>query len=313
MSEESGEYKTNNQPDAIIEPPRTVKALLDGGIVDYQVWGWVKTSAKFRKHIKILRGAKHDIWHYLALGVDETGKCKETIKEICEGTGYSHTEVINTLRELDEMGYLSVQKDNRGNTYLPEFVARGAKNPTELAVKKVESTPVYQVESTPPIEELQPIPLRVKRVNTPKTQIKGIEAAMYQDRPVTSDDLPEWEAREKAACDAFESAFGIDRPWNWYPAKSTQENEWAELRAYLVQLYEADNTCFVGYATWANDKYSRGAKNASQIRQDPGAFPTAWAAYKASEMYKTPQPKNPETKYYTPPQGEFVPAPEKKL
>ena len=167
MSQDQAEYIT--QPEAIIDPPRTVKALRDGSIVDYSVWGWVKTSAKFRKHIRILRGAKHDIWHYLALGVDETGVCKETIKEICEGTGYSHTEVINTLKELDELGYLTIQKDKRGNSYIPEFVARGENKPTENVVKKVDSTPVdstpvYQVESTPPIEPLHSIPLRVKRV-----------------------------------------------------------------------------------------------------------------------------------------------------
>lgn len=167
MSEEQAKYQT--QPEAIIDPPRTLRALQDGKVVDFQVWGWVKTSAKFRSHIKILRGAKHDIWHYLALGVDENGQVKETIKQICEGTGYSHTEVINTLRELDALGYLSVQKDSRGNVYTPEFVARGAKNPTETAVNKVESTgvestPVYQVDSTPPIEELQPIPLELKEL-----------------------------------------------------------------------------------------------------------------------------------------------------
>jgi NTP pyrophosphatase (non-canonical NTP hydrolase) len=100
--------------------------------------------------------------------VDEHGKCKETIKQICEGTGYSHTEVINTLKELDEMGYLSIQKDNKGNTYTPEFVARGDKKPTEAVVKKVESTPVYQVESSPAIENSIPSIKRVKRVNEKK-------------------------------------------------------------------------------------------------------------------------------------------------
>lgn len=175
MSEEKTQYNTDaldllrgEQPAAIIDPPRIVRALQDDGLADYTVWGWVKTSAKFRAHIKKLRGAKHDIWHYLALGVDENGKCQETIKQICEGTGYSHTEVINTLRELDEMGYLSVQKDRKGNVYTPEFVARGDRKPTESAVKKVESTPVYQVESTPPIEKSPPIPLRVKRVKQEK-------------------------------------------------------------------------------------------------------------------------------------------------
>lgn len=184
MSEEQADYiseandmlgKGYEQPAAIIDPPRTVTALRENGLSDYKVWGWVKTSAKFRSHIKILRGAKHDIWHYLALGVDENGTCKETIKQICEGTGYSHTEVINTLRELDEMGYLSVTKNSKGNIYTPEFVARGENKPTESAVKKVESTPAYQVESTPPIEKSPSIPLRVKRVNTPKGDLVDLE------------------------------------------------------------------------------------------------------------------------------------------
>jgi len=157
MNEEQANYSTQNeQPAAIIESPRKVKALFDDGLRDYTVWGWVKTSAQFRKHIKVLRGAKHDIWHYLALGVDENGKCKETIKEICEGTGYSHIEVINSLRELDALGYLSVQKDRKGNVYYPEFVARGTNSPTERIVKKVESTPAYQVESTPSEEKTLP-------------------------------------------------------------------------------------------------------------------------------------------------------------
>ncbi len=176
MTEQPEEYITNTrQPAAIIDPPRIVRSLQEDGLKDYQVWGWVKTSAKFRAHIKILRGAKHDIWHYLALGVDEHGKCKETIKQICEGTGYSHTEVINTLRELDEMGYLSIQKDSKGNVYTPEFVARGERKPTESAVNKVESTPVYQVDSTPPLEISPAIPLRVKRVNMPKGDLVDLE------------------------------------------------------------------------------------------------------------------------------------------
>ncbi len=191
MTEAPQEYITDalemmgqgyEQPAAIIDPSRMVKALRDGGIVDYKVWGWVKTSARFRSHIKILRGAKHDIWHYLALGVGEDGRCKETIKQICEGTGYSHTEVINSLKELDELGYLSIQKDSKGNIYTPEFVARGGNSPTESAVKKVESTPVYQVESTPS---------EVKSVSTYK-ELKEL----IQKEIKMHNNLSVWEAAE---------------------------------------------------------------------------------------------------------------------
>lgn len=277
MSEDQQAYRT--QPDAIIDPPRIVKALHEGAIVDYQVWGWVKTSAKFRAHIKILRGAKHDIWHYLALGVDETGKCKETIKEICEGTGYSHTEVINTLRELDELGYLSIQKDHKGNVYTPEFVARGEKKPSESAVNKVDSTPVYQVESTPPLQIPPAIPLRVKRVNTNKKQnLQGIEAAMFQDRKVEESDLPIGDEALKA----FERDLQCPGSWSWYPAKSTDEPAWKSLREFVVTLYQSDTKAFEKYYTWARDPFSRGAKLPIHIRQDPTCFEYAWLAYQAA-------------------------------
>lgn len=187
MSEEKQDYtselieaqemigKGYDQPDALIEPPRTITALSDRGLVDYRTWGWVKTSAKFRRHIKVLKGAKHSIWHYLALGVDENGKCRETIKDICEGTGYSHTEVIDTLRELDEMGYLSVERDTKGNIYKPEFVARGGNYPSENAVKKLDSTLADSVESSPPEEKSPSIPLRVKRVKSGADAPESVE------------------------------------------------------------------------------------------------------------------------------------------
>jgi hypothetical protein len=104
----------------------------------------------------------------LALGVDETGKCRETIKQICVGTGYSHTEVINTLRELDTLGYLSIVKDTKGNVYTPSFVARGALKPSENVVKKVDSTPLDSVESSPQ-EEKSPSSIKsIKELNTTK-------------------------------------------------------------------------------------------------------------------------------------------------
>lgn len=282
MSQDQASYETD-QPAAIIDPPRNVKALRDKGLVEYKAWGWVKTSAQFRYHIKILRGAKHDIWHYLALGVDESGKCKETIKDICEGTGYSHTEVINSLRELDELGYLSVQKDARGNTYTPEFVARGRdNNPTDKSVVKiVESTPVYQVDSTPSLENAVPSIKRVKRVNA-TSQIKGIESAMFSGRPVTNDDLPVMELALKE----FESALSLPANWNWYPAKSGDERAWRELRDFVLLTWQEDNSAFRKYASWRATPYVKGALSNLAIQRKPYEFITSWSDYLASSsMY----------------------------
>lgn len=284
MGENQPQY--NTQPDAIIDPPRTVKALRDGQIVDYQVWGWVKTSAKFRSHIKILRGAKHDIWHYLALGVDENGKVKETIKEICEGTGYSHTEVINTLRELDELGYLSVQKDHKGNVYTPEFVARGENKPSESAVNKVESTPVYQVESTPPIEIPHTIPLRVKRVNTEIHQNMPPEWYIQHDLPIP-ENLTQRAQIEKAATDEFESAIGFSQlPWD-------TTKDWQTFKTWVVKIYQSNPSDFRDYAAWRKDSGKYDAMSNKQIRLNPAAFrDTGYPTFKAAQDMSKPIEKD---------------------
>lgn len=127
-----GKGYDDQQPAAIIESPRMVKALSDKGLVEYQAWGWVKTSAKFIGHIKKLKGAKLAIWQTVALSIDVTGTCPLSVNEIADLSGYSRSETIESLKELDEMGYLSTQKQvGRKSIYKPFFVARGASDPEE--------------------------------------------------------------------------------------------------------------------------------------------------------------------------------------
>ena len=130
MSEEQADYAINKQPAAIIESPRKVKALQDKGLVEYQVWGWVKVSANFIGHVNILRGSKLAIWLIISLSIDETGNCDLPLKDLVALSGYSRTEVIESLKELYQLGYLSVEKESgKKSIYNPQFAARGANNP----------------------------------------------------------------------------------------------------------------------------------------------------------------------------------------
>lgn len=183
MSEDQSEYKADelaengylkeaiemlgagyDQPAAIIDPRRTVKALRDTGLYEYKAWGWVKLSAKFIAHLRHLKGAKLAIWQCIALSIDESGTCKMTYKDMGALTGYSHTEVIQSVKELEEAGYLTVNKDGKTNIYQPLFVARGENKPKETLVKKLDSSTVYQSESSPSLEKSVPSIKRVKRV-----------------------------------------------------------------------------------------------------------------------------------------------------
>lgn len=122
--------------------------------------------------------------------------------------------------------------------------------------------------------------------------IKGVEAAIFQGRTVTEEDLPAFENREKAAIDAFEQALGIPSNWQWYPAKTTDEKVWRDFRAYLVKLYEADNQCFVKYSQWRRKPFAKGAVAISTIKRDPSIFASSWADFLASDaMYgNAPRP-----------------------
>lgn len=280
--EEKTDYITK-EPAAIIEQPQP-RLVLREGLGEEWSCAWVKLSTAFKAHIKELRGAPLAVWLYISLSINKNGIAFPGIKTIAEETGYSHQGVIDAIKTLEERGYLRVIRGaKRYNLYEPEFAAIGRRaEPTET-VNSVESTQLSQVsgtdESTFSPEESSRVDLN--KINKIKPEIPlSVENAIFLDMPVT---MNETEREEREACAAFERAFGIERPWNWYPPKD--EKLWADFRAKLRELWKQDPNCFEGYARWANAPYSRGAKNASQLRRDPSAFWDAWAAYKASVMY----------------------------
>jgi hypothetical protein len=63
------------------------------------------------------------------------------------------------------MGYLSIDKSGKKNLYTPEFAARGMETPSETLVKKLDSTPAYQVESTPSLGKSSPSIKELKELN----------------------------------------------------------------------------------------------------------------------------------------------------
>jgi len=172
MAEQQGDYivNENEQPAAIIDTRRTVTALRGGGLVEQNVWGWVKMSAKFISHIRHLKGAKLAVWNVVALTISESGKCELSVAEIAELAGYSTSETRATIAELWEMGYMTVaSKSGKRNIYSPEFVARAASNPTNRPLQET-CTPLVGTGKcaddppSPSIGNSAPSIKRVKRV-----------------------------------------------------------------------------------------------------------------------------------------------------
>ncbi len=137
--------------------------------------------------------------------------------------------------------------------------------------------------------------------------ISGIEAAMFADRPVTSNDLdPEAEALK-----AFETALHLPGNWQWYPGKGSDEKAWKELRAFVVKLYRLEGVkAFEEYYTWSIQPFSRGAMTVLGIKRNPGDFEASWAAFKASAMLaKRTDEARPEYQPYKPEEKNYVPRP----
>lgn len=94
-------------------------------------------------------------------------------------------------------------------------------------------------------------------------QIKGIEAAMFSDRPVTEADLPNIQGAQIA----FESAFGFGTlPWD-------TKKEWQKFSKWVATTHQRDPKAFVDFVAWRDDagKY-KGAMTNTAIRRDPQMF-----------------------------------------
>ena len=163
----------NTQPAALIHPPKTIQALQEGGLEQVKVWGWVKMSANFIHHIKKLKGAKLAIWQVIALSIDENGVCNLSNKKISNLSGYSRSEVIKSLKELGDMGYLSSNKQSgMKSMYSPDFVSRGNNDPSRKAAGIV-STVVNQSSPSdkkmvPSIKELKTELIKEQKPTRPK-------------------------------------------------------------------------------------------------------------------------------------------------
>ena len=117
-----------------------------------------------------------------------------------------------------------------------------------------------------------------------KPTIKGIQAAMYADRPVTVDDLPLMEL----ALTEFHAALSLPHNWNWYPAKTSDESAWRELREFVFAEWQKDERTFRKYATWRATPYVKGALSNLAIQRRPTEFITSWSDYLASSsMYSS--------------------------
>ncbi len=293
---------------AIIEPPKKVMALSDNGLDEYKIWGWVKISAKFKKHIKKLKGAKLAIWQVVALSIDESGQCSLSIHEIAEESGYSYSETQSSLAELDDMGYLSTTKSSgKKSLFSPNFAARGSNQPNDDPSRKTrgQETPLQPSGGHPSslaIEKSHPAIKELKELIP-----SSIENAIYAGLPVT-EEMAERASIQNNAPRQFENALGFSKPLAWWSNK-----EWTAFAEWVCEIYAEDKLAFGNYNIWRHTPYTKGGMSNNRIRGFVAEFYDSWDMFKMANV-KPAEENRPEYRRYVAPEQteELIPNPKAK-
>ena len=159
MSEQQSPYNTGSpeadealemlgkgyeHPAVIITPPTIEIAMGDEpGFIQTKSPAFVKMSTAFKKHMKKLKGARLAIWLYIALSINDQGTAYPGIEAIMRDTGFSNREVIDSIREIEALGYLTVKRrPGYSSLYrVVDFVAIGKdNNPTSEVTSPVKKS-----------------------------------------------------------------------------------------------------------------------------------------------------------------------------
>ncbi len=218
---------------------------------------------------------------------DEGEGAYPSIAKLAYKTSLSRTAVINALDALKHNGILTANGTSKWDTvnYTVNQSCFSKDSQPSVLVNWID--PPSQVGVLPPVNPVDPNhPLTILKPSTPekpKPIIQGIEAAIYSDRPTTKDDLPLMEA----ALTEFEAALSLPANWQWYPAKTSDEPAWRELREFVLDTWQNDEQAFRKYASWRATPYVKGALSNVAIGRKPAEFITSWSDYLAhSSMYQ---------------------------
>lgn len=123
-----------------IHPPSSVitGVIGENGLQEHKTGTWIKLSTSFRAVMSKLKGSRLSVFLCVCLHIDAKNNCFPSLETIARETGYSRREVINAVHELEESGFLTVNRDGkRSNFYHVDLAAAmGAENsPVHFATK----------------------------------------------------------------------------------------------------------------------------------------------------------------------------------
>jgi len=157
MSEKKAEYKvdqsiTQDLDDAIemlgkgyeVHAPHVVLEMGSNyELKKAQQEAWIKLSTTFRKSLPHFKGAKLAVFIAISLGINEHGESYPALDTLVKWTGYSRRGIIEAIKELQELGVLTVaQGIKKSNLYhINAFASFGTGNdPIGAEIAPVQKT-----------------------------------------------------------------------------------------------------------------------------------------------------------------------------
>ena len=133
MSEKKAEYKVDQSitqdlddaiemlgkgyPSVTIEPPRKLMEKRKD-FEEVSRPAWIKFSTAFKLEMKNIKPNALKVWIYIALSVNYSGVAFPGIRTIADNIGVSHQTVLTAIKELEDLGLLSVKRgEARHNFY----------------------------------------------------------------------------------------------------------------------------------------------------------------------------------------------------
>jgi hypothetical protein len=221
------------------------------------------------------------IWQYCGMS---DGVCRATIERLADDLEVSSATIMRHIEILEKFGYIFDRTPERRNR--PHEYADCGRVVMKGSLSAIAQKNVRPSQSNVAIAESQLIKQDNTKLNKNDLTEKEKDQVNAKVDAILGGSIGKKLAAEKQAIDAFESAFGIIRPWNWYPAKTTDERTWRDFRGFIVELHAADCDCFSKYVTWTRVPYAKGTMSSLGIKRNPQDFPDSWNCYLASSsMY----------------------------
>lgn len=283
----------------------------------------IETMAEMKVVIYLLRHT----WGFSEFGkpkklsTDEfaKGRKKRDQTRMDEGTGLSENSVRAGLEKAVEHGFIIVETDETDKARIEKWYCLNMEVDSDIAPRPAKIAPldadvaprseketIERKEITPFSKKTdeQPPKYRVTKQDimnmSPEAAIfgGGLPSQVAQDKTIL----------EQSATSAFEQAWHITRPWDWWSAKK----DWRDLLAFVVEIYQADTAAFGRYVTWYDERGKfAGGRTAAMIRRDPTCFYAAWDEFKRQDKgVEIEAVTHPVYDPAAEPKKNFVPAPE---